>query len=94
MFAQWERGPALKYYRVPAPNGAADSRAQREEWFRECLAALDSLPMAVPSIAFPSGIGCGLAAGNWINYYGIIAQWAANHPGTAVQVVSLAPWPA
>ena len=89
MFAQWERGPALKYNRVPTPYGLEDSAAQREKWFLACLRAIDTLPIALPSIAFPEGIGRGLAAGSWPNYLGMVVRWAAEHPDTAVSVCSL-----
>lgn len=90
MFAQWELDPALNLNRVPAPHGMVDSAQQRERWFQECLESLDALPAVLPSIAFPDGIGCGLAWGNWGNCFGMITRWATWHPNTAVTVCSLA----
>lgn len=86
MFAQWELGPALKYNRVPAPPGTTDSCQQREQWFSECIKAIDALGDLSPSIAFPHEIGCGLAGGRWAHYEDMIVRWAREHPGIEVTI--------
>lgn len=56
----------------------------REEWFRLCLAEISKLD--IDSIAFPYGIGCGLAGGNWSTYFEMIRQFAISNPKIKVVI--------
>jgi len=61
MFAQYYPGPP-KY-----KDSLKDGIVAREKFFSECLTQIFYVPN-LESIAFPFGIGCGLAGGNWDNY--------------------------
>ena len=63
--------------------------SKQTAWFQECIESLDALQAVLPSIAFPDGIGCGLAGGKWVNDMGMITRSAAWHPNTAVTICSL-----
>eukprot|EP00928_Gymnodinium_smaydae_P083363 TRINITY_DN66602_c0_g1_i1.p1 TRINITY_DN66602_c0_g1~~TRINITY_DN66602_c0_g1_i1.p1 ORF type:complete len:281 (+),score=39.05 TRINITY_DN66602_c0_g1_i1:64-906(+) len=90
MFAQWEMGPPLKYNRVKPPSGVgADSKANRETWFRECLGAIGKLEPKPASIAFPHKIGCGLAGGDWSHYEAMLLAWADEHPDIEITICSM-----
>lgn len=82
MFAQLNPGKPKK----------GDSAAQREKWFEECLNKISKIK-SLKSIAFPSGIGCGLAGGDWNAYYKIICDWARSHLDIAVHIISQDPEP-
>ena len=59
-------------------NKVIDDYNRREIWFNSRLKEIDRL---VPeSIAFPYGIGCGLAGGNWENYYNMLINFASRNP--------------
>jgi O-acetyl-ADP-ribose deacetylase (regulator of RNase III) len=62
-----------------------ETKKSRELLFLKCL---DQLPPA-KSIAFPFGIGCGLAGGDWTRYFKLIKHWAKNNPKTKVFVYKL-----
>ena len=59
----------------------------REGLFQTCLDRFN--PPDGSSVAFPFGIGCGLAGGNWNNYQKMIDTWATNHPTIKVLVYKL-----
>ena len=59
------------------PNGYKDNQKQREIWFQECLNKI-KLIKDLDSIAFPDHISCGLAGGNWDNYYKMIEDFSFN----------------
>jgi hypothetical protein len=44
----------------------------------------------LPCVAFPHGIGCGLAGGDWELYRAAIEELAQTAPSTLVLVVRLA----
>ena len=51
-----------------------ETKEIRLDWFLECLrriALIDNLE----SVAFPYGIGCGLAGGNWESYLKLITKF-------------------
>jgi O-acetyl-ADP-ribose deacetylase (regulator of RNase III) len=52
-----------------------DGRVAREKYFHQCLLKVSQLP-GLKSIAFPFGIGCGLAGGNWDYYLGTLNNFA------------------
>jgi hypothetical protein len=64
----------------PGKPKGSETQKTRELLFLTCL---DQLPKA-KSIAFPYGIGCGLAGGDWNHYLKFIKHWAKNNPDTKV----------
>ncbi len=64
---------------------APETTTTRELLFLQCL---DQLPKA-KTIAFPFGIGCGLAGGNWDHYFKLIKNWSHNNPDTMVYIYKL-----
>ena len=65
MMGQWlpgKPGSYKDYY----PKTYVDTKKKREEWFAECIDALDTLNYDM--VAMPYKIGCGLAGGNWKKY--------------------------
>jgi len=68
LFAQ--RYPGLSKY-------GNDSKAMREDWFREALLQLSAYcrEHGYASVAMPHNIGCGLAGGDWSRYEEILQEW-------------------
>lgn len=58
--------------------GKPKATEPREEWFLCCLNELKTFMEQndITEIAFPYGIGCGLAGGNWDKYYQMIEEFA------------------
>lgn len=75
MFAQYEPG---------APG--FETRASRLEAFRKCLVDIEQLP-ELQSIAFPYGIGCGLARGYWTDYQTVLEEFSSRLPQVQVFLV-------
>jgi len=65
---------------------AADSSEERLQWFRQSLEGLPEKLRGQPSIAFPSGIGCGLAGGDWEEYLTAIEEFADANPRIRVVI--------
>lgn len=79
MFAQLKAGGPSK----------GDSEEDREKWFKMCLDKLTKNASKIKSVAFPYGIGCGLAKGEWSNYQQLIFDWAEEVKDTTkVYIVS------
>jgi len=59
-----------------------DNYVLRELWFNKALKELREWLIAngVKSVAFPYGIGCGLAGGNWTRYVQLLKQFAEGAP--------------
>lgn len=70
MFAQHYPGKP-KY-----PNSQLDGIQVRQQSFYQCLLKISKIP-ELESIAFPYGIGCNLAGGNWEYYYGVLNNFAS-----------------
>jgi hypothetical protein len=87
LFAQWEIGPPGKYNRVEPVQ--KDSKEQRLLWFQQCLAAVGKLNPKPPSVAFPHGIGCGLAGGDWTIYERMILEFASANVDIEVSICRL-----
>lgn len=58
-----------------------ETKETREIWFKLCLKklAIQIKHLKCQIIAFPYAIGCGLAGGDWSNYYQMINEWAESH---------------
>lgn len=63
------------------PSSAGDSAEARELWFQMCLNHISKHIPETASIAFPYGIGCGLAKGNWESYEKMLRDFAINRKG-------------
>ena len=57
------------------PNSSKDGYDVRCKYFYSCLKEIATIPY-LESIAFPWGIGCGAAGGNWEYYHGLIDRFA------------------
>nr|QBK87161.1 MAG: SNF2 subfamily protein [Marseillevirus LCMAC201] len=82
LFSQFTPGkPNVFYQDVCTDHDIVDDAANRIEWFKQCLQLLvkkiDSL--GCKTVAFPYGLGCGLAGGDWKVYSSIITDWAHQH---------------
>lgn len=54
-----------------------DSEERRLAAFQQCLDQIVQIPnISGKCIAFPYGIGCGLAGGNWEKYENILSDWS------------------
>jgi hypothetical protein len=54
-----------------------ESAASRQALFKSCLERLDVPLPPDARVAFPHGIGCGLAGGNWDDYHASIREFAS-----------------
>jgi len=68
--------------------GNKDNTTLREEAFKKCLDELSDMK-DLESIAFPWGIGCGMAGGDWDKYEKMISKFALKNFLTDVYVVRL-----
>jgi hypothetical protein len=59
------------------PNRKEDS-SMRMMWFKGCLVLLGNFirEQKLDAVAFPFGIGCSIAGGDWVRYSDAINQWA------------------
>lgn len=64
-----------QYYPGGLNNDKIDDRAARENYFYKCLLKIAKLPEC-KSVAFPAGIGCAIAQGDWEYYLGTIKNFA------------------
>ena len=67
---------------------AAETKAQRLTWFTNALLQLADVPN-LRSVAFPHGIGCGLAGGSWAQYEAALVEFAVLVPETEVYIVQM-----
>lgn len=72
MFSQYYPGNAIK---------DVDTPKLRLIWFENCLLLVLELLVKykINRVAMPYLIGCGLAGGNWNDYFKIIKKWANIH---------------
>lgn len=75
MYAQWYPG---------VPDEENDSSRKRQKWFLSCLREI-SATRGIREVAFPHGIGCGMAGGDWGWYEPTLLRWAA-HEAKHIQV--------
>lgn len=67
--------------------GKPDTLEDRYDYFIECLQKITELN--ITSIAIPYKIGCGLAGGNWEQYYNALNEWANNNPTIKIVIYKL-----
>lgn len=65
-----------------------DSFKHRKKYFFEGLKKISKIK-DIKSIAFPWGIGCGVAGGNWQDYQKLIDKFADAFPHIEVQIIKL-----
>ena len=70
----------------PGKPSGNDSAINRITFFKN---GLNAIPKDLDSIAFPMGIGCGLAGGDWNVYLNLIKQFKINNPNTKVTIYKL-----
>lgn len=80
MFAQYYPGGQRGYKN--------DSEQLRERWFAECLVRISKIP-GIHEVAFPHGIGCGVAQGNWERYESMLRAFAKRNPNITTWVIKL-----
>lgn len=82
LFAQYAMGPPGKYDN----DGRPDTETDRVTYFRQALAALGQWMQRhqYSRIAFPYGIGCGLARGKWGTYQALIEKFSRDWDVQAV----------
>ena len=68
------------------PTIGNDSKLNRIQFFKN---GLNSIPNDIKSIAFPMGIGCGLAGGDWNVYLQMIKDFKIEHPNTKIVIYNL-----
>lgn len=96
LFAQYAPGSCSKKYpiyeKILQEREIKETFTIRQNWFLQCLEKLaeETKLLGLKTIAFPYGIGCGLAGGSWPQYHSIIEEWANQHPEFDVKIVQLA----
>ena len=78
----------INLYGQDAPGKTAETKAQRLTWFQNALQQLADVPN-LNSVAFPHGIGCGLAGGSWTQYEAALGAFAVLTPKTEVYIVQM-----
>lgn len=92
LFAQYAPGSCSKSYasyeRVKRERGIQETAEIREQWFAQCLELLtvQMTMLNLTSVAFPKGIGCGLAGGNWQRYSAMIQAFSSAN-SFSVQII-------
>lgn len=64
-----------------------DTIVKRREWFWKCLYKISQI-QEIESISFPYNIGCGLAGGNWNEYFTMIQSFS-NYSSIIVKIYKL-----
>jgi len=67
---------------------APESKSTREKLFQQCLEQISTMD-SIKSVAFPYGIGCGLAGGDWNRYFSMIQSWSTQHPTIQIKIYKL-----
>ena len=81
MFGQFYPG-VVRY-----PNGTKDGHEVRLKAFQSCLTAISRIK-DLESVAFPWGIACGAAGGDWETYLSTL-QYFADNVGVPVKIYRL-----
>jgi O-acetyl-ADP-ribose deacetylase (regulator of RNase III) len=89
---RWVVNAIAQYYpgKPKFPTGKVDGHEARKRYFKECLnkIAVEIIkPFKPKSIAFPYGIGCGLAGGNWNEYLQILDLFANWSKDTKIRII-------
>lgn len=90
LLGQWRPGKVTsKWHSVYPESNPPETNAQREIWFKQSLINLEQQvrELGIQVVAFPLGIGCGLAGGNWNNYLLSIGDFANRNSDLIVYIV-------
>jgi O-acetyl-ADP-ribose deacetylase (regulator of RNase III) len=68
----------------PGPPSEKELGIQRLQWFHQGLLKLQDLSKEYHTVAFPFGIGCGLAGGQWKAYCKLLREFARTSGFTRV----------
>lgn len=82
-FAQYKHGSGKDPSSIVYP----DDKESRCVYFQQCLEKIAEI--APKSLAFPYGIGCGLAGGNWTVYSAMIDAFAQKYPQISIVIYKL-----
>lgn len=72
----------------PVPSRLGDGKDERLLLFESCLNHVSNVK-DIRSVAFPHGIGCGLAGGDWRKYKAMLDLWASKNPNLKVVLYKL-----
>ena len=93
LMGQWQMGKINSHYykNEPGINNHNDTKENRELWFKNGLIALGEwcTDEKITSVAFPYGIGCGLAGGNWKNYLRMINDFDKEYKSIDIVIYKL-----
>jgi O-acetyl-ADP-ribose deacetylase (regulator of RNase III) len=74
---KYDLGKKPRSYPGQQPKYSRDSEERRLAAFQQCLDRIAEIPnISGKTVAFPYGIGCGLAGGNWEKYEKILSDWS------------------
>lgn len=74
---------------IPGKSRTFDEEYRRLSYFKSCMTSIfDNIP-DLKSIAFPFGIGCGLAGGDWNKYYQIIQEFAEKYENVSIKIYKI-----
>ncbi len=94
LFGQWRPGRVnSRYWNRYAESVPVETQEQRLKWFKMCLKHVASVVAEKDrrvTVAFPYGIGSGLAGGNWNDYRFALQEFDALHKHVDVLIVKLA----
>lgn len=76
-------------YYPSKPKYINDTAKKRLKWFEQGLLQIATKLPNIKSIAFPFKIGCGLAKGNWQDYFQKLKDFATNNPHINVVIYKL-----
>ena len=62
----------------PDKKDSNDTKEEREKLFEKCLEKIANID-GIYEIAFPYGIGCGFAGGDWDKYYEILLKFSEKY---------------
>ena len=96
LYAQWAPGKCdsrqHRFWKDMAKKRNVEETPKiREQWFKTCLEEMrkEIIERELYSIAFPYGIGCGLAGGEWDTYYHMIEEWVQQNPEISARVIKM-----
>lgn len=68
------------------PKSGVETKKSRELLFNKCLKQISAIK-DIQEVAFPFGIGCGYAGGDWDSYFDMIIEFSEENPNINVILV-------